>query len=95
MNQFPSVNAHNLISKVIEAIREKPIPSKITQESLKTIFDLQSTSYHAMIPLLKKLGFLDNGNIPSEIYKNYKNSSTPKNIFGEQTKKLYKELFSF
>lgn len=93
MVDYPKINAHNRIASLFEAIRNKPPPNKITQDSLKKIFDLQSSSYHAMIPLLKRLEFIDGGNMPTSIYKSYKNNSEPKQVLGVQVKKSTKNFF--
>ena len=53
----PYVNAYNGIPKLFEKINAAAVPPKFTVDFLNTVLDLKSSSYRAMIPLLKRLGF--------------------------------------
>lgn len=46
-----------------------------------------------MIPLLKKLDFLDQANAPTEHYKNYREDSQSKHVLGQQVKIAYDDLY--
>jgi len=46
-----------------------------------------------MIPLLKKLGFLDQASVPTDIYKNYRDDSQSGIILGRQVQETYSELY--
>jgi len=94
MANLPTINAYGKIITLLDAMRSKPIPEKITNDIVKTVFDLKSSSYAAMIPMLKRLNFLSEGNIPTETYREYKNSSDPKSVLGKVVKKNCMVLFS-
>ncbi len=90
----PYVNAYGKIPELFKAIKEASVPTKFTQDFMYTMLNLKSTSFRAMIPLLKNLGFLDQSNGPTESYKNYRDESSSKIVMAKQLKRSYAELFS-
>jgi hypothetical protein len=53
----PYVNAYGNLSKLFAGIKNASVPPKFTHDFMTTALGLKSTSYRAMIPLLKRLGF--------------------------------------
>ncbi len=51
----PYVNGYGGIPKLFAKIKEATVPPKFTQDFLTTVLGLKSSSYRAMIPLLKRL----------------------------------------
>lgn len=89
----PYVNAYGKISDIFDGIKSASVPPKFTSDFLTTVLGLKSSSYRAMIPLLKKIDFLDVANVPTESYKQYRDDSKSKNILGEKVKEAYSELY--
>lgn len=89
----PYVNAYGKISDVFEGIKSASVPPKFTYDFLSTVLGLTSSSYRAMIPLLKKLDFLDQGSVPTEHYKNFRDESISKNVLGAKVKEAYADLY--
>ena len=90
----PYVNAYNSISKLLEAIQTASVPPKFTYDFLNTVLGLKSSSYRAMIPLLKKLEFLDVSSVPTQAYKDYRNEDISKSVLAEKIKIAYSDVFS-
>jgi len=89
----PYVDAYNKISDVFSAIKSAAVPTKFNQDFLTTILGLKSSSYFAVIPLMKKLGFLDPTNQPTQAYKDYRDENLSKQIMAGQVKSAYGDLF--
>jgi hypothetical protein len=89
----PYVNAYGKISDVFEGIKSASVPPKFTYDFLSTVLGLTSSSYRAMIPLLKKLDFLDQGSVPTEHYKSFRDDSISKSILGGKVKEAYNDLY--
>jgi hypothetical protein len=89
----PYVNAYGKISDIFEGIKSASVPPKFTSDFLTTVLGLKSSSYRAMIPLLKKIDFLDVASVPTESYKQYRDDSKSKNILGEKVREAYSELY--
>ncbi len=89
----PFVNAHGKIPDLFNAIKKASVPPKFTLDYLETVLGLKSSSYRAMIPLLKRLEFLDQASIPTNNYKNFREDSQSKSVLGQQVKNAYSELY--
>lgn len=72
-------------------IRSVGKPSKVDPDYLKTI-TFGASSYRAMIPLLKELGFLDSSGAPTKAWVDYRGSEN-RRVLGEAVKGAYRELF--
>jgi hypothetical protein len=70
------------------------VPPKFTQDFMNSVLGLKSSSYRAMIPLLKKMGFIDEANVPTQSYKDYREDANSKSVMAEQIRDGYKELFA-
>lgn len=89
----PYVNAYNGVSKLFERIKSAAVPPKFTTDFLITVLDMKSSSYRAMIPLLKKLGFIDSANIPTQAYKDFREDSLSGTKMAERLRDAYASLF--
>jgi uncharacterized protein DUF5343 len=89
----PYVNGYGGIPKLFAKIKEEAVPPKFTQDFVTTVLNLKSSSYRAMIPLLKRLGFIDAANVPTQAYKDFREDSLSGTIMAERLREAYKELF--
>lgn len=89
----PYLNAYNGIPKLFAKIKVAAVPPKFTVDFLSTVLDMRSSSYRAMIPLLKKLGFIDPANVPTQAYKDFREDSSSGSVMAERLKEAYKSLF--
>ena len=91
---LPYVNGYGGIPKLFAAIKSASVPPKFTQDYMNTVLDLRSSSYRAMIPLLKKLGFIDPSNIPTQAYKDYRDNALSGSIMAQRLREAYSPLFA-
>jgi hypothetical protein len=54
---------------------------------------MKSSSYRAMIPLLKKLGFIDAANVPTQAYKDFREDALSGSVMAGRLREAYKSLF--
>jgi hypothetical protein len=94
VNYPPYVEAYGKIDEFFKRITEAQVPPKVTLDFIYTQLGLKSTSFRAMIPLLKKLGFIDDANIPTPVYREYRDPQKSRIVMAQQTKKTYKEIFA-
>jgi hypothetical protein len=90
----PYVNAYGNISALFQAIKDASVPPKFTNNFMQTALGLKSTSYRAMIPLLKRLGFIDQGNVPTQAYKDFRDEGLSGNVMAERMRDAYSDLFN-
>lgn len=89
----PFVNAYNGVPTLFQKIKTAAVPPKFTVDFLSTVLDMKSSSYRAMIPLLKKLGFIDAANVPTQAYKDFREDPLSGTVMAERLREAYKSLF--
>lgn len=89
----PYLDAFGKISEVFAEIKKASVPPKFTVDFISTVLGLKSSSYRAMIPILKKLDFLDQASVPTIHYKEYRDDSKSEIILGKQVKLAYSDLY--
>jgi len=90
----PYVNAYNSIPKLFSGIKSAAVPPKVSQNFLESVLDLRSSSHRALIPLLKKLGFIDQANVPTQAYKDFREESLSGSIVAQKIREAYPSLFA-
>ncbi|WDF54351.1 DUF5343 domain-containing protein [Mucilaginibacter sp. KACC 22063] len=89
----PYMDAYNAVPKVLDEIKKASVPPKFTLDFLASVLGLGSSSYRAIIPILKKLEFLDQASVPTNIYKEYRDDTKSSSVLGVQVKKAYADLY--
>jgi hypothetical protein len=75
-------------------IKEAQVPPKVTVDFIHTKLGLKSSSYRAMIPLLKRLGFIDDSSVPNAYYRDYRDETKSKIIMAQLVRNAYRDLFA-
>lgn len=89
----PFVNAYGGISKLLNKVKTASVPPKFTRDFIATMLGLKSSSYHAMIPFLKRLGFLDQANAPTQRYKDFRSDSKSGFVMAKAMKEAYGDIY--
>lgn len=89
----PYVNAYGIISKLFDAIKVAAVPPKFTTDFIYSVLGLKSTSYRAMVPLLKNLALIDQANVPTNLYKDLRDERKSKIVLASCVKKMYEVLY--
>lgn len=91
--KLPYLVSVGLIPKVFEKIQIAKRPERFTQDFLETKLGHSGGSARALIPLLKRLGFLASDGSPTSLYDQYRNSETQGAAVAEGMKHAFSELF--
>ena len=89
----PYVNAYGSIPKLFTEICKASVPPKFTQDFMETVLELKSSSHRALIPLLKKLGFIDAANVPTDVYRNYRDEELRASVMAAQVRAAYSDIY--
>lgn len=87
------VQTYGQLSEVFKRLSEGQAPDKFTRQHLKDL-GFTSSNFHAVIPLLKTLGFLAPDGSPTARYHNYRDSSQSRVVMGEALREAYGDLFT-
>jgi len=90
---YPYMVSNNKLGPIFEKIKTAARPSKFTNEFLKTI-GFTSSNDRAVIPLLRRLGFITDDGTPTAAYDKLKDSTQHKHIIGERMRDLYSDLYT-
>jgi Family of unknown function (DUF5343) len=91
--QLPYMVAPGLIPKILTKIEEAKRPDRFTQDFLGTKLGHASGSAKPIIPLLKRMGFLNSDGSPTAIYDQFRNSDTQGAAVAQGIRNAYAELF--
>lgn len=89
----PYVNAYNAIPKLFGAIVKASVPPKFTLDFMEAMLEMKSSSHRALIPLLKRLQFIDAANVPTEAYRNYRDAEMRGSVMAAQLRTSYSMLY--
>src|ERR1700716_1282966 len=93
MNKLPYLNIPGSIPKILSKITEARRPERFTQDYLETILGFKGGNYRAIIPLLKRMEFLNADGSPTALYEPYRNDDTRAQALAAGIKKAYAEIF--
>lgn len=89
----PYVPGYGQLPKLFSEIKKASVPTKFTQDFMSSMLGLKSSSFRPMIPLLKNLGFLDQNNVPTQDYKDYRDDGKSGVVLAKRIKETYADLF--
>src|SRR5690348_3773130 len=92
-DSYPYMLTNNKIAPILSKIRSAAKPSKFTYEFLKQL-GFSSSNDRAVIPLLKKLGFILEDGAPTEYYGRLRDTTDWQFVLGERMQDLYKDLYN-
>lgn len=92
-DSYPYMLTNNKIDPIFSKIRSAAKPNKFTYEFLKQL-GFSSSNDRAVIPLLKKLGFISEDGAPTEYYDRLRDTTDWQFVIGERMNDLYKDLYN-
>jgi hypothetical protein len=91
--QLPYMVAPGLIPRILTKIEEAKRPDRFTLDFLGTKLGHASGSARPIIPLLKRMGFLNSDGTPTALYDRFRNTDTQKAAVAQGIRNAYAELF--
>src|SRR5690348_325173 len=90
---LPYVPAYGRIGQLFDRIAKAKIPDVLTVKFLTQSLGMGSTNDRKLIPLLKKLGFLEASGAPTPEYSRLKNNTSARAAIAEGIKRAYAPLY--
>ena len=91
--ELPYMPTVKNVPVVFEKIAKAKVPDAFTTNYLTSTLGLKSTNDRALIPLFKKLGFLDSSGKPTPAYSLLKNKDQAKKTIADGIRKGYAALY--
>jgi len=92
MDNYPYMVANNKISAMLENIRSAAKPTKFNKDLLVKM-GYTSSNDLAIIPLLKRLNFLNEDNSPTSYYDELRDPTRYQFVLADRIKNLYTDLY--
>jgi hypothetical protein len=92
MADFAYTTVPGKIKTLLGKIREVGVPPKVTVQWLKTI-GFTSSNDPSLVGVLKQVGLIDQGNVPTPIWTEYRGAKHKK-VLGDAIREGYSELFT-
>jgi hypothetical protein len=89
---LPYLVSPGSIKTGLEKIKAAATPDRVTQDFVQTKLNIKGGTGAALIPYLKKLGFVASDGTPTDIYKRFRNHATAGAAVFDAIKIGYKEL---
>jgi hypothetical protein len=90
---LPYLPTYKNVGALFERIEKARVPDAFTVRFLADTIGLKGTGDRKLIPLLKKLGFLDNAGKPTPEYNLLKNKNTAKAALANGIRRAYAPLY--
>lgn len=87
------VQTYGQLPEVFKRLSEGQAPDKFTRQYLKDL-GFTASSFHAVIPLLKTLGFLASDGSPTARYHEYRDHSQSRAVLGQALRGAYGDIFT-
>jgi hypothetical protein len=87
------VQTYGQLPEVFKRLSEGQAPDKFTRQHLKDL-GFTSQNFHAVIPMLKTLGFLTADGTPTQRYHDYRDHSQSRTVLGQALREAYADLFT-
>ena len=87
------VQVYGQLPEVFKRIADGQAPEKFTRQYLKDL-GFGSSTFRALIPLLKTLHFLTEDGTPTSRYHEYRNTARSRQIMAEALREAYGDLFT-
>lgn len=91
---LPYLVAPGSIKTALDKIRVAATPDRITVDFITTKLDIKGGTGRALLPFLKKIGFVSSDGTPSDLYRQFRNPSTGGSAMAKAIRTSYKPLQS-
>jgi len=86
------LNSVKNVTAIMRKIVEGTAPDKFTTDHLKKL-GFGSSNDRAIVGVLKDLGFLNDGGVPTQRYHDYRNQSKSATVLGQALQEAYADIF--
>jgi len=92
MAEYPYVQNTGRLKQFFSHIQSSAVPQKVTIKYLESV-GFKSKNDRRIIPLLKFLQFIDSSQVPTELWRKYRDTKIAPNVLAQAIKKAYSKLF--
>jgi hypothetical protein len=91
--KLPYMALPSAVPKILAKINEAKRPERFTQDYLATVLGFNGGNYQAILPMLKRMRFLEQDGTPTKLYDQYRNDDTKALALAEGVRNAYSPVF--
>lgn len=91
-SSLPYLSSPGSIKTALDRIRAAATPDRVTRDFVENKLQIKGGTGAAIIPFLKKIGFVASDGSPTELYKRFRNPSTGGAAIADSIKRSYGAL---
>ena len=91
--KLPYMALPSAIPKILSKISEEKRPKRFTQDYLETMLGFSGGNHRAFLPMLKRMGFLEQDGTPAKLYDQYRNDDARAMALAAGVRNAYPEIF--
>ena len=91
---LPYLASPGSLKTCLDKIKTAATPERVTSDFMSTLIGIKGGTGRALIPFLKKMGFVAPDGSPTDLYKRFRNHSSAGVAAAVAVKSVYKELTS-
>lgn len=93
-DHLPYLSTPGSLTTALKKIKEAKTPERFTRDFLHTVLDMKGGSANAVIPYLKKVGFLNSDGTPTSLYEQFRNPKSSGAAAAAALRHGYDRLFA-
>jgi hypothetical protein len=91
--KLPYMALPSAVPKILAKINEAKRPERFTQDYLATVLGFNGGNYQAILPMLKRMRFLEQDGTPTRLYDQYRNDDTKAVALAQGVRNAYSAVF--
>jgi len=91
--KLPYLSSPGTLKNALEKIKAAATPPKFNHDFVQSKLKIKGGAGRAIVPYLKKIGFVASDGSPTSLYQRYRNDSTSGSAVAEALKTGYKSLY--
>lgn len=91
---LPYIASPGSVKTCLERLQQASVPSRVTGDFVQTVLNIKGGTGTALVPFLKKIGFVSSDGTPTDFYKSFRNPSLAKKTMADAIKLSYADLGS-
>ena len=93
MANLAYVTSIGTLKKMLERIQEASLPEHFNSDFVETKLRMKGGTPRAIIPFIKKMGFVSNDGLPTDLYREFRNKTRSGYAIAKSMRMIFKEVF--
>ncbi len=89
---LPYLASPGSVRTCLEKIQQASVPQRVTIDFIQSVLNIKGGTGSALVPFLKKIGFVSTDGTPTDFYKSFRNPMSGKKVMADAIRASYSDL---